>query len=122
MSKTYWNHEGLYEATAKKLNDLVPFSDTVENPRKNKQLERFRKASNCYYDLYNNGLCNKARSFAKIFGIAPRQYWMSYHQTYLPSLYEHVEQVMNGIIELAAIEQGIDLVVNPDHIKKSETE
>ena len=42
---------------------------TCEFPRsKNKNLEKFRQASNAAYDLFNNGLGNRKQQFKKIFG------------------------------------------------------
>ena len=42
-----------------KLEELLPFEGRCENPMsKNKHLEKFRKAQNAAYDLFNNGLCN----------------------------------------------------------------
>jgi hypothetical protein len=71
-SNTYWSRKGKYPEQNAALEKLIPDSGAVPNPRKNKALERFRVASNCYYDLYNNGLCNRAASFAKTFGFSGR--------------------------------------------------
>lgn len=49
-----WCGNSTYTPLANALNELVPFSGQVEEPRKNRNLEKFRKASNCYHDLYNN--------------------------------------------------------------------
>jgi hypothetical protein len=106
--KTYWNRNGKYDNFANQLQALIPIEGAVENPRKNKKLEKFRKAVNCYYDLYNNGLCNRATQFAKVFGIPSRDYRMfrSSHHRYDDSLYVETEQVMDRIVIEAAIEQG----------------
>ena len=114
ISNTYWSHNGLYESAAAQLNELIPTEGMVDNPRKNKQLERFRKASNCYYDLYNNGLCNRAAAFAKVFGIRSSDYRQRWHpySRFSDNLYTATEDAMNEIIRQAAEEQGIDLVVN----------
>ena len=74
FENTYWNHNGKHEALAAQLQALIPSEGQVVSPRKNKKLEKFRKAVNCYYDLYNNGLGNRANSFAKVFGIPSREY------------------------------------------------
>ena len=71
MSKTYWNNSGRFQEYYNELWKLIPGSGCCPNPRsKNKCLERLRKASNAAYDLNNNGLCNRAQSFSKIFGVA----------------------------------------------------
>jgi hypothetical protein len=111
MSTSYWNGTGLYNATSDQLHKLIPTEGSVANPRKNAALERFRKASNCYYDLYNNGLCNRAAEFRKVFGIQPSRYKIGYGD-YSDHLYLQVEMCMNEIIMAAAREQGIALVVS----------
>lgn len=107
MYDTYWNNKGKYEEFAQKLQALIPFEGQVAQPRKNKKLEKFRKAVNCYYDLYNNGLCNRATSFAKVFGIPAREYRLrGKFDRYDASLYADTEQVMDKIVYEAAVEQG----------------
>lgn len=117
MDATYWSNNGLYQTAADALHERVPTSGSVKAPRKNRELERFRKASNAYYDLYNNGLWNCKRSFAKLFGIRPADYTQNWRGVgfYSDRMYVLTEQVMNGIIEAAAAEQGIPLEVNPAH-------
>lgn len=62
----YWaktgSHQALYDLLANKIPNFGECAP--EFPK----LERLRKAANCYYDLYNNGLCNRATEFRKIFG------------------------------------------------------
>ena len=104
---TYWNRNGKHEELAQKLQALIPHEGQVANPRKNKKLEKFRKAVNCYYDLYNNGLCNRASSFAKVFGLPAREYRLiGKFLRYDASLYADTEQVMDKIVYEAAVEQG----------------
>lgn len=110
---TYWNHTGTHQELAVKLQSMIPFSGKVEDFRKNKKLEKFRKAVNCYYDLYNNGLGNRARSFAKIIGIPAGQYKydryarQAYGCAFADVLYTKTEAVMDEIILDAAREQGL---------------
>jgi hypothetical protein len=106
MNNTYWNHNGKYEEFAQELRKLVPISGEVPNKRKNPALERFRKASNCYYDLYNNGLCNRANEFRRVFGIRSSDYRHGNFR-YTRFLYEETEVVMDQIIINAAAEQGL---------------
>lgn len=121
IENTYWAHNGLYKETLAKLEELIPVEGPVAKPAKNKELERFRKASNCYHDLYNNGLCNRASAFSKIFGIKSSHYRTPYRTTrFTPSLYDQVEKAMNGIIEIAAAEQGIELKINSKHFSDQE--
>jgi hypothetical protein len=67
-SNTYWNGKGKHEDLQATLNKLVPSAGEVPNKELNPALEKFRIASNCYYDLYNNGLCNRAGEFRRVFG------------------------------------------------------
>ena len=108
-ANTYWNHNGKYQAAVAALQALVPDEGAVKNPAKNKALEKFRKASNCYYDLYNNGLCNRAQSFAKVFGIAAGQYRGYATYRFAETLYIQTEAQMDEIVKAAALEQGIAL-------------
>lgn len=68
---TYWNDKGEHQDANDELRKHVPASGSVENPEQNPKLERFRIASNCYYDLYNNGLWNRGDEFKVVFGFDP---------------------------------------------------
>ena len=71
MDKTYWTGQGRYQAQADALEKLLPIFGEVEDGKgANKHLDTFRRAVNCYYDVYNNGLCNRAREFSTLFKIA----------------------------------------------------
>lgn len=104
---TYWNSNGLHQHLADELTKLVPAMGEV--PAGNPMLEKFRKASNCYYDLYNNGLCNRAKEFWRVFGIRSSEY--KNHSTRFPrfheELYELLEAKMEAIILDAVAEQKI---------------
>lgn len=54
MSNTFWDGDSDLQDVADALATLIPPTGAVENPKKNKALEKFRRATNCYYDLYNN--------------------------------------------------------------------
>lgn len=124
LTFSYWNHKGLYQTAGDRLNKLIPMEGSVPNPRStNKNLEKFRKASNCYHDLYNNGLCNRAEEFRNVFSIASSQFktrrvvfltnGRSYHTTRFDRrLYEKVEERMNQIVFAAAKEQGFATVAD----------
>lgn len=113
MSNTYWSSNGKFQATADKLMAMIPGEGSVAEPRKNVKLELFRKAVNCYYDLYNNGLCNRAPMFRTVFGI-PSSYYGSYRNGYGAQLYVMTEIKLNEIIEAAAAEQGIELTTQQE--------
>lgn len=109
LKDTYWAKEGKHQDVIQKLHDLVPRKGSVEKPRKNRWLEKFRKATNCYYDLYNNGLCNRANEFRKVFGIASSKfrYKVGYHYTFSQDIVKETEDSYNIIIENALKEQGL---------------
>ena len=105
-ANTYWNNNGTHNTLVAKLALLIPSQGEVANKAKNAKLEKFRKAQNCYYDLYNNGLCNRAREFASTFKIPAKQYG-SYGHGYSPVLYTKLETAMDEIILAAAKEQNL---------------
>lgn len=116
---TYWNNKGTYPEAVEKLQALIPVSGSVANPYKNKALERFRKAQNAYYRLYNDGDFNSGKG--RMFGIEyisrfrTRKFYTAHNgrmQSYgcwAQGLYDEVEVGINKIIEAAAKEQGIEL-------------
>ena len=109
---TYWESKGQYQNLVEELTKRLPPFDSVTNAKtSNKHLEKFRKAQNCYYDLYNNGLCNKSREFSTVFRIpgVPREIKQNYRYNTLvcKTTEELIEAKMDKIILAAAKEQGI---------------
>lgn len=106
---TYWNNKGKHQVLVEFLNKLIPVEGSVDKPRStNKKLEKFRKASNCYYDLFNNGLDNRAQEFRQVFGFAssPHKRRSFRGASFAPSFYDKVEERMDEIVMAAAKEQG----------------
>ena len=105
---------GDLEPVIEKLSELIPMQGSVESPRSvNKHLERFRRAQNAVYDCFNNGLANRRKEFASIFG-------MNYAEVPVPTVrsqlafdarinWEYCEDTIapkfRKIIEAAAVEQ-----------------
>ena len=105
---------GDLEPVIDKLNELIPLEGSVESPRSaNKFLEKFRRPQNAVYDCFNNGLMNRRKDFASIFG-------MRYAEVPVPTIrsqmafnarinWEYVEDSIHAefrrIIGLAAAEQ-----------------
>jgi hypothetical protein len=110
MENTYWNSKGRYETASQLLRAMVPTEGEVVNPKKNKALERFRRASNCYYDLYNNGLCNRAAEFRNVFCFSAVR-MRTCDGDFRDACLVKTEEVMDHIIEAAAVEQGLALAV-----------
>ena len=111
MQNTYWNKKGKYQELADRLFRLIPHSGECEDKRgSNRRLEKFRKAGNCYYDLYNNLLGNRAAEFRAVFGFGGRgrfAYSSSAYRHQFKLTSERVEPLMDEIILAAAKEQGI---------------
>lgn len=105
MDGTYWDGEGKHQDLADKLKKLIPISGSVDSPHTNRALEKFRKASNCYYDLFNNGLCNRAAEFRRVFGFGGTSIAERYSNTD-PKMIQ-LEMMMDSIILAAAEEQNI---------------
>lgn len=101
---TYWNSKGSFPKLVEKLGALVPRTGSIPG-NKNPALEKFRVAQNCYYDLYNNGLCNRKREFRNVFGFASTRY--SVGGEFTLELYQKVEAGMDAIILAAGREQGL---------------
>ena len=100
------------------LQELVPFEGACESPRsKNKALDKYRRATNCVYDFFNNGLINRRSQFVRIFGNAP--YIDSFvHMS--PDRWDRWEDIIapkyKAIILDAAKEQGIQSDSKPSYL------
>ena len=109
---TYWESKGQYQNLVEQLAKRLPAMGSVPDAKTtNKHLEKFRKAQNCYYDLYNNGLCNKAREFSIVFRIpgVPREIKQNYghYDMISKSTADAIEAKLDEIILAAAKEQGL---------------
>jgi len=104
---TYWNHKGLLQPLYEQLNNMIPSSGACEKARgANKHLDRMRRAANCMYDLYNNGLCNRQTQFNRMFDVRSSDYG-SYRYGFDKGLYKLVESKFDAYVALAAQEQGL---------------
>lgn len=114
MENTYWNNKGTHQELNVQLEKLIPMSGDIKGS-KNRQLERLRKASNAYYDIFNNGGCNRMRSISKFYGTEvthllnmmwkDRRYF-----NYLDGwnkIHAVVEPIIDEMILVAAKEQNI---------------
>lgn len=102
---SYWDKTGKYEDLYHALWELVPGSGSVREPKKNPALEKLRKASNCYYDLFNNGLCNRAREFYHVFGFSGKEIVRTRFRKGTHDM-DLLEYRMDEIVLNAAKEQG----------------
>ena len=109
--QSFWNNNSDMQDLADELSSLVPAMGPVPDPRKNKALERFRRASNCYYDLYNNGLDNRRQEFYRLFKIRVSDFYKySFRRRDIDfdKIMPVVEPVMRQFVLDAAAEQGIE--------------
>lgn len=121
LKNTYWNNNGTFQNAAEELNQLIPAEGSVLNPRTNRKLEKFRKASNCYHDLYNNGLSNCAREFRSVFGFASSHFKRNNNLgrggSFTPRMYISTEKALDYIVAEAAQEQGIEVAADCPRIE-----
>ena len=109
MFKNPWGVNQGFSHLNNNLNDLIPLEGRCEFPNsKNKALDKFRRAQNAAYDLFNNGLGNQRALFKSIFGwsVGVRD---TNHATKMQwSMWEdRVEEVLTPIMLEAAKEQGV---------------
>jgi hypothetical protein len=65
----YWYRSGKYQQLAEALQSRIPMQGEIENKDESPCLEEYRKVSNQYYDLFNNGLHNQPYHFKRRFGV-----------------------------------------------------
>ena len=109
LFKSEWGVNPGFKALADKLNELIPAQGSVDNPRStNKALEKFRKAQNVIYDLFNNGLMNKGKSL-KVLGLQKQDLPLpnEWYAGNWDRMEEIVEIPFSQIIQKAAKEQGV---------------
>tara|TARA_B100000674_G_scaffold383499_1_gene326654 strand:+ start:170 stop:538 length:369 start_codon:yes stop_codon:yes gene_type:complete len=109
MFKNPWGVNQGFSHLNNNLNDLIPLEGRCEFPNsKNKALDKFRRAQNAAYDLFNNGLGNKRSLFQNIYGWSVGVRDTSYATKMQWSMWEdRVEEVLTPIMLEAAKEQGV---------------
>ena len=109
LFKNTWGCNQGFSHLNNNLNDLLPLEGRCEFPNsKNKALDKFRRAQNAAYDLFNNGLGNKRAIFKSIFGWSVGVRDTSYATKMQWSMWEdRVEEVLTPIMLEAAKEQGV---------------
>ena len=118
-ANTYWNNNGKYHFARKELHKLIETVLREQVSKGNgqtlpkdthKALDKFRRASYCSYDLYNNGLFNESAEFRKVFGFSARSHGYSWRKNDLPdSLVNATEAKFNELLVKACLEQNIDI-------------
>ena len=102
---SYWNHKGKHQGLATALERLIPFEGEVKDHRKNPKLERFRKASNAYYDIFNNGGINRPQAIRSYFGVRMSEFRRWDRRIDFDSIFALTEPAMDKIVLEAAEEQ-----------------
>lgn len=111
-----WGCTPLTEHLAEEINnlDIFPAMGEVEDKKNNPALEKFRKAQNVVYDIFNNGLCNRGAQCFGALGIRKRdmpfEIWSGSHciqPTRWDRIDEMVEEAFTPIVMAAAKEQGL---------------
>lgn len=111
-----WGCTPLTQHLADKINalDIFPAQGEVEDKKNNPALEKFRKAQNVVYDIFNNGLGNKAAQCFGALGIRKRdmpfEMWANgrcIQRARWDYIEEMVEEAFTPIVIAAAKEQGI---------------
>lgn len=105
MTNRYWNSTGTHQSAICLLQKEIPVEGPVSKGRP--ALEKLRRAINVYYDLYNNGLYNRARQFRGVFGFSAGVH--RYKDRFGEYLYARVEEKMDEYVQAAALEAGIPL-------------
>lgn len=108
---SYWKGRGRLKDYADKLNKLIPAAGPC--PADAPKLDRYRVACNCYYDLFNNGLWNRAAEFRGVFKFSPKKEYpsRSFRKDGIDFENDAMNARMNARLDLliieAAIEQGL---------------
>ena len=104
---TYWNHSGRYQEVSTLLEKFIPVEGPVVNAAQQPKLEKFRRASNVYYDYYTNGLGNRAREFKGAFGFVAGDYRIC------PGEYnERLERLMEDRMDKIVLEAAAEYLLN----------
>ena len=119
LFKNPWGVNEGFKHLQEKLEELLPFEGRCEFPNsKNKHLEKFRRAQNAAYDLFNNGLCNKRGLFVSIFAenenyyidkwnIPTQKSFRYFTKDSFNCWEDRIEKILTPIIIAAAKEQGV---------------
>jgi len=98
----YWYGKGTYQSAIDSLNDVFqePFEPLPE-------FERFLNAAHVYYDLYNNGLCNRFSEVRPVFGVTPCRFKVTKARLMnktdrFEDFYQAIEESMDRIVLAAA--------------------
>jgi hypothetical protein len=105
LTNTYWKHNGRYQNLAIALHKMLPAEGPITDCKSQPCLEKFRMASNIYYDFHSNKLAYMKKEFKSMFAVDPASLRKVPNSTkYIPSVYSYIEASMDLIIVEAAFE------------------
>lgn len=115
--QTYWNGNGKFQIAADMLRQEIPVMGPVLD-KKRPKLERYRKAVNAYYDLYNNSGWNRPQAIRGMFKVSAKEMigWIRAAEMSTPGdnytrrrafeMVAKVEAIMDEVIKEALEEAG----------------
>lgn len=106
----FWGNNARLTPLYDKLSKLIPSSGACEKPRSdNKALEKVRTHGNAYYDIFNNGGCNRGEQIRRYFGFSMSHFTFGRRTRRInwERIHAIVEPIMNRIILDAAFEQNL---------------
>lgn len=99
----YWCFKGKYQSVIDQLDLLVPREGSVPNKKTNPKLEQFRKTSNKYYKLMNDGVLSGLKPY-----VGDVNKWkFDYEQEYRNEIYSRFDEYIDRIVLEVCAEQGI---------------
>lgn len=101
FKQSYWCGKGRLQRIYDRITPFIPASGPC--PPELPKTEKLRVAANAYYDFFNNGCCNRAADFRKVFGFGGRK-----ADGYAQDVNGRLNAVMDNLIIDAALE--LDLI------------
>ncbi len=109
IANSYYHGQGQYQSLSDKLFKKIRKYGSVENSNENKNLEQFRIAWKCYYDLHNMHLLNMGREFWETYNIKATPYKSKSPPFFREILYYLAEAMLDRFLISAALEQGLEV-------------
>lgn len=121
LTHSYWSSTGRYQSAYDRLVEMIPGAGSASHL--GKALERLRVAANCYYDLFNNGLCNSASEFRGVFGFSPKKMYLNDNGRGIDfnnkEMNERLNSKLDGLILDACREQNVDTMTVNERLEEA---
>lgn len=102
---TFWEKTSELSIIAEKLEEKIPVYGEVDNKKQNPALEKFRKAANVYYEIFNNGGMNSLAGCKNLFGLSAAEVRRFVEFRRWDRLHDKIEPKLTEIVLAAAAEQ-----------------